>query len=79
MGLNVPVSEELARFIEAKVESGEYASAEQVVAEALHLLAAAETHESSEPLQAAWDEGIDSGDAGEIDLQQLTAEARRPR
>ena len=79
MNMNVSLPEELAIFVKAKVESGRYTSSSEVVREALRLL---ERHdqlnaEKLRLLKAAWQEGIDSGDAGEIDFAQLKSDARR--
>lgn len=79
MNMNVSLPEELATFVKAKVASGRYTSSSEVVREALRLL---ERHdqlnaEKLRLLQEAWHEGIDSGDAGEIDFAQLKGDARR--
>lgn len=76
MNMNVSLTEELVRFVKAKVETGRYTSSSEVVREALRLL---EKHEQAEDLallRRAWQEGIDSGDAGEIDFDALKREAR---
>lgn len=79
MNMNVSLPEELATFVKAKVESGRYTSSSEVVREALRLL---ERHdqlnaEKLRLLKEAWQEGIDSGDAGEIDFARLKSDARR--
>jgi antitoxin ParD1/3/4 len=79
MNMNVSLTDELGEFVNAKVSSGRYTSASEVVREALRLL---ERHEQMEAaklewLREAYRAGIDSGDAGELDLAALKAEARR--
>jgi antitoxin ParD1/3/4 len=79
MNINVALSDELARFIESQVASGRYASYEEVVQEALRLMERFDQAEAEKLrwLQSAWREGIESGDAGEIDFTELKQEARR--
>lgn len=79
MNINVSLPEELLRFIKAKVETGRYTSSSEVVREALRLL---EKHDEQEAeklrwLQQAWQDGIASGDASEVDLAAIKAEGRR--
>jgi antitoxin ParD1/3/4 len=79
MNMNVSLTDELGEFVNAKVSSGRYTSASEVVREALRLL---ERHEQMEAAKLEWlresyRAGIDSGDAGELDLAALKAEARR--
>ncbi len=79
MNLDISLPDELARFVRAKVETGRYASSSEVVREALRLL---ERHDREEAerlaaLREAWRAGVDSGDAGELDLAALKEEARR--
>jgi antitoxin ParD1/3/4 len=79
MNINVSLTDELAEFIDAQVASGRYASSSEVVREALRLLerlGRAEV-EKLRWLQDAWREGIDSGDAGELNFAELKQEARR--
>lgn len=79
MNMTVSLSEELARFVEAEVETGRYKSAGEVVREALRLLERYEQTRAEKlaSLRRAWRDGIDSGDAGELDFAQLKEEARR--
>ena len=62
-------------FIEAKVASGRYASASDVVSDALRLL---EQDDAAKLkwLQEAYRIGIESGDGGELDIEVVIAEAR---
>lgn len=79
MNMNVSLTDELARFIKAKVDTGRYRSSSEVVREALLLL---EEHDRQEAeklqwLRKAWQDGLASGDTGEIDLLALKAKARQ--
>ena len=78
MNMNVSLPEELANFVKQKVATGRYGSSSEVVREALRLLERVEQQESErlEVLRQAWRQGVDSGDAGEIDFAILKAEAR---
>jgi antitoxin ParD1/3/4 len=78
MNMNVSLTDELANFVKAKVAAGRYTSSSEVVREALRLM---ETHEQQqaeklELLRAAWKEGVESGDVGELDFTALKKEAR---
>ncbi|WP_407050239.1 type II toxin-antitoxin system ParD family antitoxin [Methyloraptor flagellatus] len=79
MKLNVALSDDLAAFVEAKVASGRYGTSADVVREALRLMEFAEARAEDRimTLREQWDEGIASGDAGEIDFEVLKREARR--
>lgn len=79
MNMNISLTDELAKFINAQVASGRYASSSEVVREALRLMERFDQAEAEKlhGLQNAWREGIDSGDAGEIDFAELKQEARR--
>jgi antitoxin ParD1/3/4 len=79
MNIKVSLTGELAKFVDAQVASGRYASSSEVVREALRLMQRFDQAEIEKLrwLQNAWREGIDSGDAGEIDFTELMQEARR--
>jgi antitoxin ParD1/3/4 len=79
MNINVSLTDELARFIDAQVASGRYGSSSEVVREALRLMERLHRAEIERLhwLQNAWREGIDSGETGEIDFGELKQEARR--
>ncbi len=81
MNMNVSLTEELAQFVDTKVSTGRYTSSSEVVREALRLMEKAERQEADrlQLLRTAWKDGIDSGDAGEIDFATLKAEARGRR
>ena len=78
MNMNVSLTDELARFVKQKVTTGRYSSSGEVVREALRMMEKAEQRESEKIalLRAAWKEGIDSGDAGDLSFDVLKAEAR---
>jgi antitoxin ParD1/3/4 len=78
MNMNVSLTDELANFVKAKVATGRYASSNEVVREALRLMEKIERQEAEKlrSLRETWQEGIDSGDAGEVDFQELKREAR---
>ena len=75
MNASVSLKPELVDLIKAKVDSGRYASADDVVREALRLLERADRLETDR-LQKAWREGVESGDAGPVDFDALRKTAR---
>ena len=79
MNINVSLPEELLRFIKAKVETGRYTSSSEVVREALRLLEKQDEQEAEKLrwLRQAWQDGVGSGDDGELDLAAIKAEGRR--
>jgi antitoxin ParD1/3/4 len=81
MNMNVSLPEELANFVKDKVSTGRYGSSSEVVREALRLMEKTELQEAEKlaALRQAWKEGIDSGDAGEIDFAALKRQARARR
>ena len=78
MNMNVSLTDELASFVKAKVSAGRYTSSSEVVREALRLMEKVEQQEAEKLglLRKAWQAGIDSGDAGEVDFASLKQEAR---
>ena len=76
--MNVSLPVELADFVKAKVDTGRYGSQSEVVREALRLMERVEQQNAEKLtyLRKAWQEGIDSGGAGELDLTALKAEGR---
>ena len=81
MNMNVSLPEELAKFVKDKVSTGRYGSSSEVVREALRLMEKTERQEAEKlaMLRQAWQEGVDSGDAGEVDFTALKKEARARR
>lgn len=79
MNMNVSLPDELAEYVKSKVSSGRYSSSSEVVREALRLLEQqdAVNTEKLRWLQKAWADGVASGDAGEIDIEAIKAEAAK--
>ena len=79
MNISISLTPELMVLIKSKVDSGRYTSTSEVVREALRLLERSDRLEADrvEGLRRAWQEGVDSGDAGPLDFAELRAEARR--
>jgi antitoxin ParD1/3/4 len=77
MNMNVSLTDELANFVKSKVAAGRYSSSSEVVREALRLMEKIERQEAEKLqfLRNAWQEGIDSDDAGEVDFGELKKEA----
>jgi antitoxin ParD1/3/4 len=73
------LGEHYETFIRELVESGRYNSASEVVRDAMRLLEDAEVLRSmrNEELKKLIQEGIDSGDAGPLDMEEIIAEARQ--
>jgi antitoxin ParD1/3/4 len=76
--MNVSLTDELANFVKAKVTTGRYTSAGEVVREALRLMEKIEQQDAEKLqfLREALQKGIDSGDTGEVDFKALKKEAR---
>lgn len=79
MNISVSLTPELLNIIKAKVDSGRYTSTSEVVREALRLLDRADQQEAErvKTLRKAWQKGIDSGDAGELNFTELRQAAKR--
>ncbi|HVA68631.1 MAG TPA: type II toxin-antitoxin system ParD family antitoxin [Candidatus Binataceae bacterium] len=79
MNISVSLTPELVDLIRAKVESGRYTSTSEVVREALRLLESSDRRaaERLKAMRRAWKEGIQSGDAGELDFADLRETAKR--
>lgn len=78
MNVNISLSDDLDEFVKKRVASGRNSSASDVVVEALRLM---ERHQESDAdklawLQNAYREGVESGDAGEFDFDEIRAEGR---
>jgi antitoxin ParD1/3/4 len=78
MNMNVSLTEELANFVKSKVAAGHYGSSSEVVRAALRLMEKVERQDAEQLsfLRKAWKQGMDSGDAGEVDFSALKREAR---
>lgn len=78
--VQVSLTDDLNDFVETSVASGQYASGNEVLTEGLRLLVSQQSDEAKlKWLREAYRVGIKSGDAGEIDIEQLIAEARAER
>lgn len=79
MNISVSLPKDLAEFVEGRVRSGEYDSADDVIGEALRMLEAQSLLVSAdmETLRKAWLEGVESGDYAPIDLDAIKEEGRR--
>ncbi len=79
MNISISLTPELVSMIKARVASGRYTSASEVVREALRLLEVKDERQADERarLRLAWAEGIESDEAGLLDFKDLKAEARR--
>jgi antitoxin ParD1/3/4 len=78
MNVSISLTPELVELIKAKVESGRYASSSEVVREALRLLDRLDQRDAErlEGLRRAWQEGLNSGDAGPLNFDELRAAAK---
>jgi antitoxin ParD1/3/4 len=76
--MNVSLTPELEEFVRERVDSGRYRSASEVVRSALRLLQDRERLRAVklEELRAAVQKGLDSGPAGELDIDAIKEEAR---
>ncbi|HEY9012564.1 MAG TPA: type II toxin-antitoxin system ParD family antitoxin [Devosia sp.] len=66
-------------LIKRLVESGRYASASEVIRDGMRLLEEKEQLRETKlrDIQTLIQEGIDSGDAGALDMEDIIAEAKR--
>ena len=76
--LSIALTPEMAAAVRQAVASGEYASASEVIREALRLW---RTHQAAresevEELRRAWREGIESGPATPLDFAEVKAKGR---
>lgn len=76
--MTVVVPEPMAETIHAAIAAGEYASASEVVRDAMRLWNERRAFRAEELrlLRDAWDKGKTSGIAGSLDMKAIIAEAR---
>ena len=76
--LSIALTPETAAAVRQAVASGEYASASEVIREALRLWKAHEAARAREveELRRAWREGIESGPATPLDFAMVKAQGR---
>lgn len=78
--VQVSLTDDLNDFVETSVASGQYASGSEVLTEGLRLLVSQQSDEAKlKWLQEAYRIGVESGDAVEVDIEELIAEARAER
>lgn len=73
------LGEHYEKFVRELVESGRYNTASEVIRDSLRLLEDAEILRNvrNEELRKLIQEGLDSGDAGPLDMEEIIAEAKR--
>jgi antitoxin ParD1/3/4 len=78
MTLNVNLTPELEALVRNKVTSGLYGSASEVVRDALRLMEARDREYEAKLdwLRRELQAGVDSGDAGELDMQAIKRRGR---
>jgi antitoxin ParD1/3/4 len=76
MNLNISLPDELGEFVRERVATGRYTSASEVVREALRLMKQAEAAKLGW-LQGAFQEGLASGNVGQLNFAALKVEARK--
>jgi len=76
--MNVSLTPELEQLVAELVESGRYRSASDVVSEGLRLLAVRDEADRAKlgVLRRLIQEGLDSGPAGPLDMDEIIATAR---
>jgi antitoxin ParD1/3/4 len=76
--MNISLTEQLEKFISEQVQSGVYQSASEVVRDGLRLLAERRQIEELKlvALRAAIRDGLDSGPAEPLDMENIIAQAR---
>jgi antitoxin ParD1/3/4 len=79
--MNVSLTDKLEQFVAEQVNSGRYQSASEVVREGLRLLAAREEGERMklDALRQLIREGLESGPAAPLDVEEILAAARAER
>lgn len=78
--VQVSLPDDLNDFIETSVSSGRYASDSDMLTEGLRQLVSQQSDEAKlKWLQEAVRIGLESGDAVEVDIEELIAEARVER
>ncbi len=79
--MNVSLTDQLERFVSEQVRAGRYQSASEVVREGLRLLAARDEADrlKLEALRKMIREGLESGPAEPLDMEEILATARTQR
>jgi antitoxin ParD1/3/4 len=77
MNVDVSLPQDLAEFVEAEIASGRYSSSDEVIREALRLLeGVARRKDEALSLREAWQRGVLSSDAGDLDFAALKRAGR---
>lgn len=80
--MNISLTPKLEGFVKAKVKTGDYNNASEVVREALRLLQRDQDEISDQKLarlRKALQVGIDSPDAEDFDIKKVIKRLRKPR
>ena len=77
--ISIALTQDLASLVREAIESGEYASSSEVIRDALRDWKLKRTHQQLqiEELRRMWHEGITSGPAGTLDMEEIKREARK--
>ena len=77
--MNISLTPQLEKLVKNKVESGHYASASEVMREALRLLAERDHRQSVriEELRAEIKKGLDSGKSTPLNISAIKAQGRK--
>ncbi len=73
----VSLGEHWNNLIESLLQSGRYATVSEIVRDSLRLLEEKEANSKLEALRNALIEGEESGDDGELNMQQIKQEAKK--
>ena len=76
--ISIALTEDLAALVRKAVESGDYASTSEVIRDALRdwKIKRAAREEQIAELRRLWQDGIDSGVAGPLDIEAIKREVR---
>ena len=78
--VQVSLPDDLNDFVETSVASGQYASDSEVITEGLRQLVSQQSEEAKlKWLREAIRLGLESGDAGEVDIEDIIAEGKARR
>jgi antitoxin ParD1/3/4 len=77
--ISIALTPDMASLVRGAVESGEYASSSEVIREALRdwKLKRSLQQQQVEEVRRLWQEGINSGPAGALDMAEVRREARQ--
>lgn len=77
--ISIALTQDMASLVRTAIESGEYATASEVIRDALRDWKQKRTHQEFEitELRRLWQEGLASGSAGPLDMEAIKREARQ--